>query len=133
MIDFASTKRSPNSHPGIGCKAPQQSPALDFDTPARAFAGLNTPGTTKFFLMNSSPSKPPTQVELDWSQADVIPFEDVTSEDFINMGDAELGGLDILQGFEKIGASSQPLQQQPLRSSKSHSKPPFGRSYTSTF
>jgi forkhead transcription factor HCM1 len=101
-------------------RAPNSAISMKFDTPSKAFEGLSSP--SKVFLAQSpiAMKKGPTGKE-DWAS-----IEDFCATHFFEDGD-EGDGLDILQGFEKIGGS-----QKQGESSRA-SKPPFGRSYTTAF
>ncbi|CAK7273491.1 Forkhead transcription factor [Sporothrix epigloea] len=166
-VTNAAARRSITSVPFL--KVQGQSPrGLSLDTPSKFFDGLGS-SPSKFFNLQS-PSKQPqsgltaqasafrsSAVRLDeensWPALDVY-----YAPEFLQESD-EIDGLDILQGFEKIGASihtpqllsvpaqprlisypqqkSQPIQQ-PQRQTQQHpsrspQKPILGRSFTSTF
>jgi forkhead transcription factor HCM1 len=95
-----------------------------FETPSKAFDGLSSPGR---LFMSNSPTKAsynPNLLEVpatdDWP-AITMDVADFLSEDF----NENLHGLDILQGFEKIGAGS--------AAPPKPTKPAFGRSYSTAF
>lgn len=142
-------------------KVPAQSPSVNFDTPSKFFDGLPS-SPSKFFNMQSPSKMPSTGLAgpLDAGLGDentCFPLDDFCTPEFIQDVD-EFGGLDILQGFEKIGSHtplfnvpaaplmpySQPAQQanprqQPQQSQQQQSrtkggpKATLGRSYTTTF
>lgn len=103
-------------------KVPGQSPAINFETPSKAFDGLSSPSKLLNF---QSPSKMPL---FDDSLANIENtnwnLDEFCTTDFLDDPN-DFSGLDILQGFEKIGGGSQPT--------RTTAKPAFGRSYTSTF
>ena len=153
------TRRSVTSAPFL--KVPHQSPGPSLDTPSKFFDGLPS-SPSKFFDMRS-PSKQSRSVvgvenvpaasstaELDTENA-WVPLDDFCSPDFFQEGD-EFSGLDILQGFEKIGSNAQhhqlfsvppqprlmPFQQQSQqpshgRQGRGQQKSVLGRSFTSAF
>lgn len=88
---------------------------LAYETPSKVFEGM------------SSPSKinvdSPIKHKGDWGS-----LEDFCAGPFFEENDENCSGLDILQGFEKIGGSGTAT----MPSSKS-AKPGLGRSYTTTF
>lgn len=116
-----SARKSVTSAPLL--KVPGQSPAIAFDTPSKAFDGLMS-SPSKFFAFQS-PLK--MQSTMDENDENAWNLDDFYSTDLIQDND-ECSGLDILQGFEKIGASAQ-----PVRPSTGVSKPALGRSYTTNF
>ncbi|KAK6207463.1 fork head domain-containing protein [Colletotrichum tabaci] len=111
-------------------KAPAQSNAL-WETPSKVFDGLSSPikpndGASQWRF--PSPTKISgsfyeVAAEGDW------PAFSFDTADFLGGGEpTEYSGLDILQGFEKIGSGSQ-----TKASGSKPGKPAFGRSYTSQF
>ncbi|GAO19979.1 uncharacterized protein UV8b_03773 [Ustilaginoidea virens] len=109
-------------------KLPENSPSRFLETPSKAFEDLGSP--FKLFQQQSpsrmpSPSKfsalldPPA--DGDWSSLAL------DSTDF-GSGGSEFTGLDILQGFEKIGAGSQTSKPK-----QRGGKPPLSRSYSTAF
>ncbi|KJR82297.1 forkhead transcription factor HCM1 [Sporothrix schenckii 1099-18] len=159
-VTNAAARRNITSAPFL--KVPNQSPGgLSVDTPSKFFDGLGS-SPSKFFELQS-PSKLPRNGsgtaahslaadnglgdENSWPALD-----DICAPEFLQESD-DFAGLDILQGFEKIGANIQPQQlvsaplqprlmpypqhqqqqQAPSRSGKGAQKPTFGRSFTSTF
>lgn len=126
-ITNSAKKRPVTSAPLL--KVAEQSPGQFFETPSKAFEGLGSP--SKLFqdspLRNPSPSKF-SMLELptdgDW------PGLVIDTNDFMSHNDAgpsDFTGLDILQGFEKIGSGA-PASRQPKGS-----KPPLGRSFSTRF
>ncbi|KAI5922165.1 hypothetical protein F4810DRAFT_298272 [Camillea tinctor] len=103
-------------------KPPTPSVGLTYESPSKAFEDMSSP--TKLFLQSPlasakghmSPSK-----GADWAG-----LNDFCSPSFFD-DSTEDPGMDILQGFEKIGGS-----QNAIGSLKS-SKPALGRSYTTSF
>ncbi|CAI4219221.1 unnamed protein product [Parascedosporium putredinis] len=101
------------------------------DTPSRAFEGLSSP--SKHLLgspspLMQSPSKLPANLAMvpaegDWS---ALAFDPA---DFI-LESQECAGVDILQGFAKIGSGSQSTAP---RNARSGSKPGISRYYSSAF
>ena len=114
-------RRSANSKPLLRVG---QSPSLALDTPSKLFDGLPS-SPSKLFAAVPSPSKlPALDEENTWFSMD-----DFCTTDLLQEVD-DFGGLDILQGFEKIGSAA---AVPPSRLQKAGSKPALGRSYTSTF
>ncbi|KAI0593926.1 hypothetical protein F4775DRAFT_465967 [Biscogniauxia sp. FL1348] len=100
-------------------KPPTPSIGLTYESPSKAFEDMTSP--TKLFLQsplasikgnNSSPSKG------DWAG-----LHDFCAPNFFD-DSTEDPGMDILQGFEKIGGSQTAIGS---------SKPSLGRSYTTSF
>jgi hypothetical protein len=128
-ITNSTVKRSVTSAPLL--KLPEQSPMQFLDTPSKAFEGLGSP--SKLFqqspIRGNSPSKFSNILDMstdgDWPALMIDPNDFMTSTE-PDMSD--LAGLDILQGFEKIGSGAQSTRQ-----SSRGSKPGLGRSYTTTF
>ncbi|KJZ78967.1 hypothetical protein HIM_01740 [Hirsutella minnesotensis 3608] len=126
-ITNSGKKKSVGSAPLF--KVAEQSPSQFLETPSKAFEGLGSP--SKLFggspLPNPSPSKF-SMLELpadgDWPGLSMDP-NDFMSHDL--SGASDFGGLDILQGFEKIG-SGPSTSRQPK-----NSKPALGRSFTTRF
>ncbi|RFU77654.1 forkhead transcription factor [Trichoderma arundinaceum] len=109
-------------------KAPD-TPSQFLETPSKVFEGLSSP--SKLFqespIRGGSPSKFASLIELpgdgDW------PSLHIDASDFASGADAsDFTGLDILQGFEKIGSGSQ-----PSRGLNKSGKPALGRSFSTTF
>ncbi|KAK1466768.1 fork head domain-containing protein [Colletotrichum melonis] len=111
-------------------KAPAQ-PSAMWETPSKVFDGLSSPikANNDAAVQWRFPS--PTKIsssfyevaaEGDW------PSFSFDTTDFLSEETTEYSGLDILQGFEKIGSGSQ-----PKASGSKPSKPAFGRSYTTQF
>lgn len=111
-------------------KVPDQSPAQFLETPSKAFEGLSSP--SKIFqqspIRNQSPTKfsnfMDVPVDGDWPSLMIDPA------DFVSHSTTEasdFSGLDILQGFERIGSGTQ-----TNRNART-SKPAMERSYSTTF
>ena len=116
-ITNSASHRSITSTPFL--KAPSHIPDLDYETPSKAFEGFSSP--SKIFLQSPIAAKTST-IKDDWANLD-----EFCTNNFLEDEVEEGSGLDILQGFEKIGGS------QKADASSRPSKPPFGRSYTTTF
>ncbi|KAM4054741.1 forkhead domain-containing protein [Hirsutella rhossiliensis] len=109
-------------------KFAEQSPSQFLETPSKAFEGLGSP--SKLFgespLRNPSPSR--FMLDLpgdgDWPSLAMDP-NDFMSHDV--SGGSDFSGLDILQGFEKIGSNAPAFKQPKIP------KPAMGRSYTTRF
>ncbi|KAL7821536.1 fork head domain-containing protein [Trichoderma aethiopicum] len=111
-------------------KAPD-TPSQFLETPSKVFEGLSSP--SKIFqgspIRGNSPSKFVSLMELpgdgDWPSLhlDVGDFASNVGADT-----SDFTGLDILQGFEKIGSGSQ-----PSKGLKQSGKPALGRSFTTAF
>ncbi|EFX02995.1 forkhead transcription factor [Grosmannia clavigera kw1407] len=157
-VTNSAPRRSITSAPFL--KVPTQSPGPNLDTPSKFFDNLPS-SPSKFFSLQS-PSKMPSRstagAPLDSGLGDensCFALDEFCTPEFIQDVD-DFGGLDILQGFEKIGSHShlfnapptQPLmpysQHQPQhqrhqqflhqsRSLKGTQKPSLGRSYTTSF
>ncbi|KAI1504217.1 hypothetical protein F5X99DRAFT_54401 [Biscogniauxia marginata] len=105
-------------------KPPTPSIGLTYESPSKAFQDMSSP--TKLFLQsplatvkgNMSPSKG------DWAD-----LHDFCAPSFFD-DNTEDSGLDILQGFEKIGGSQ---NANGFSKPSKPSKPALGRSYTTTF
>lgn len=87
---------------------------LAYETPSKVFEGLSSP--SKVFIES------PIKHTGDWGS-----LEDFCSGPFFEENEENCAGLDILQGFEKIGGSG--TATAPSKSTK----PGLGRSYTTTF
>ncbi|OAA56648.1 forkhead transcription factor [Niveomyces insectorum RCEF 264] len=115
-VTNSAVRRNITSAPFL--KVPTQSPGSFLDTPSKFFDGLPS-SPSKFFNLQS-PSKAPTSAadpasfptsialalhdENSW-----VPLDDFCAPNFLQDVD-EFGGLDILQGFEKIGSNCPPQQ-----------------------
>ncbi|PHH77680.1 hypothetical protein CDD80_332 [Ophiocordyceps camponoti-rufipedis] len=117
-------KKSLTSAPLL--KVHEQSPSQFLETPSKAFEGLGSP--SRLFggspLRNMTPSRFSTSLDLpadcDW------PGFGIDSQDFMGHDDAgiaEFPGLDILQGFEKIGSGAAANKESKA------GKGPMGRTY----
>ncbi|RYO78953.1 hypothetical protein DL762_008432 [Monosporascus cannonballus] len=100
-------------------KVPSHVPELDYETPSKAFEGFSSP--SKVFLQSPIAAKTALGVKDDWTS-----IEEFCASHFLEDEPEEGSGLDILQGFEKIGGSQKTDPSKP-------SKPSLGRSYTTTF
>ena len=100
-------------------KVPSHFPELDYETPSKAFDGFSSP--SKIFLQSPIAAKTNSSIKEEWPS-----LEEFCTSQFLEDEPEEGSGLDILQGFEKIGGS------QRAQTSKS-SKPILGRSFTSMF
>ncbi|KAK7952642.1 forkhead box protein l2 [Apiospora aurea] len=88
--------------------------AIPYETPSKVFEGMSSP--SKVFMQS------PIKSTGGWNAMD-----DFCSSNFFDENDENCAGLDILQGFEKIGSSSNTAA--PTKASK----PGLGRSFTTTF
>ncbi|KAK8872689.1 forkhead box protein L2 [Apiospora arundinis] len=88
--------------------------ALAYETPSKVFEGMSSP--SKVFMQS------PIKSSGEWNSMD-----DFCSSHFFDENDENCAGLDILQGFEKIGSSSN--NAAPSRANK----PGLGRAFTTTF
>lgn len=124
-ITNSAQRKSITSAPFL--KVPDHPPHLKFDTPTKILGNLDSPG--KLFNMGS-PSRNPIGSIDDDIPAEWLGLEDFQGAEFLADDIGEFGGLDILQGFEKIGgASSQSSRQAPVPRSKSG----LERSFSTTF
>jgi forkhead transcription factor HCM1 len=109
------------------CRSITSTPMFKYiSTPTLASSAFESPSK----LLNlESPSKfnPPS---LDLSAFE-IPQEDFYGAEFLTEEVTEFSGVDILQGFQKIGAGGQ--GNQSASSGNTSSRPAFGRSFTSRF
>ncbi|RYP47978.1 hypothetical protein DL769_011258 [Monosporascus sp. CRB-8-3] len=99
-------------------KVPSHVPELDYETPSKAFEGFSSP--SKVFLQSPIAAKTALAVKDDWTN-----IEEFCTSHFLEDEPEEGSGLDILQGFEKIGGSQKTDPSKP-------SKPSFGRGYATT-
>ncbi|KAF7533553.1 hypothetical protein G7Z17_g13494 [Cylindrodendrum hubeiense] len=126
-ITNSTTKKSIASAPLL--KAPD-TPAQFLETPSKVFEDLGSP--SKLFqqspIRNQSPSKYSGLLEIpgdgDWPGLMIDPVDFISND---NSDVTDFSGLDILQGFEKIGSGSQ-----NNRGPKGN-KPGLGRSYSTAF
>jgi forkhead transcription factor HCM1 len=118
--------------------APQLKPAAAvsynfLDTPSKYVDGLPTPNLKLFPSGGASPSKLSTSASTVFDEntapAPWISLDDLCAPEMLGDLD-ELAGIDILGGFEKIGAST---ATQPVNARQGYGKPPLGRSHTSIF
>ncbi|KAI0128789.1 forkhead box protein L2 [Xylariales sp. AK1849] len=117
VTNSASNKSVITSAPFL--KLPDQAFPMTYDTPSKVFEGMSSP--SRFFQQSPIATKTASILKDSW-----LPITDFCAATCFEENE-ENSGLDILQGFEKIGSSST-----ANKTSKS-SKPPFGRSYTTTF
>lgn len=120
-----SIKKSITSAPLL--RVPEHSPLRFLDTPSKAFEGLSSPSK----MLQQSPTRAsPSKFSaamLEMSADDTWPPLAMDPSDFASGNEnSEFGGLDILQGFQKIGSGSQ--QSRPTRPTKT-----LGRSYSTAF
>lgn len=110
-------------------RVPEHSPLRFLDTPSKAFEGLSSPSK----MLQQSPSRAsPSKFSaamLEMSADDAWPSLVMDPSEFAGNENSEFGGLDILQGFQKIGSGSAGSQQPRARPSK----PALGRSYSTAF
>ncbi|KKP04388.1 hypothetical protein THAR02_03530 [Trichoderma harzianum] len=126
--DLSASKKIVSSAPLL--KAPD-TPSQFLETPSKAFEGLGSP--SKLFqgspIRGASPSKFVSLIELpgdgDWPSLHIDPNDFASGA---GVDGSDFTGLDILQGFEKIGSGSQ-----PSRNLKQSGKPTLGRSFSTTF
>ncbi|KAI1344124.1 hypothetical protein F5Y15DRAFT_103363 [Xylariaceae sp. FL0016] len=117
--EITSATMNKSATPVPSLKAP---PSFYYESPSKVFEGMSSP--SKLFIQSPLVTGKTTGVTVDdnsWMK-----FDDFCATDFLDE-DAEASGMDILQGFEKIGGG-----QNPAASSKSL-KPALGRSHTSKF
>ncbi|QPH01964.1 hypothetical protein C2857_006168 [Epichloe festucae Fl1] len=113
-------------------KIAENSPSHFFDTPSKAFEGLGSP--SKLFQQSpsrmTSPSKFSAMLDIpldcNWSSLGMDPTD---FGSYAN-GGSDFAGLDILQGFEKIGSGSQTSKQKQQSRS---GKPCLNRSFSTAF
>ncbi|OLN81575.1 Forkhead protein sep1 [Colletotrichum chlorophyti] len=127
--DSANGNKSVLSTPFL--KAPAQ-PSAMWETPSKVFDGLSSP--IKANNDNASQWRFPSPSKITTSFYEVAadgdwPSFSFDTADFLSEDTTEYAGLDILQGFEKIGSGSQPKSS----NSNKPGKPAFGRSYTTQF
>ncbi|OAA74122.1 forkhead box protein L2 [Cordyceps fumosorosea ARSEF 2679] len=122
-----SVKKAITSAPLL--RVPEHSPLRFLDTPSKVFEGLSSPSK----LLQESPTRASpskfSSVMLGMSADDCWTSLGLDSNEFPSGNEnTEFGGVDILQGFQKIGGSNA-QQSKPNRSNK----PPLGRSYSTAF
>jgi hypothetical protein len=134
-----STKKSYTSAPLL--RVPEHSPLRFMDTPSKAFDGLSSP--SKLFQQSpsrQSPTKFATAL-LDMPTDNDWPSLMLEQTDFSsgvdNTETSDFSGLDILQGFQKIGSgpgstSGSGSGSQQSRQNKL-TKPVLGRSFSTAF
>ncbi|KAG5984304.1 hypothetical protein E4U55_005367 [Claviceps digitariae] len=116
-------------------KFSDNSPSRFFETPSKAFEGMSSP--SKLFHQQSpsrmaSPIKFKAMLDVPLDGGD-WPAIGMGAPNYGSNASAEASdftGLDILQGFEKIGAGSQTANQKPLSKG---SKPSLNRSFSTAF
>ncbi|KAI1075427.1 forkhead box protein L2 [Whalleya microplaca] len=113
-------KRSITSAPLL--KPPTPSVPL-YETPSKVFEGMSSP--SKLFLQSPIAAKHGSPMKNDWAN-----IEEFCTSQFFEDDVEDCSGLDILQGFERIGGSQN--TNNGSKPSKS-SKPALGRSYTTSF
>ncbi|KAG5913574.1 hypothetical protein E4U42_001004 [Claviceps africana] len=130
----SASKKSVNLGPLL--KMPDNnSPSRFFETPSKAFEGLSSP--SKMLHQQSpsrmvSPIKFSAMLDVPLDGGDWPPIGMGASHYSSNAATegSDFTGLDILQGFEKIGAGPQTSNQQPLSKG---SKPLLNRSFSTAF
>ncbi|CAG8959521.1 hypothetical protein HYFRA_00001422 [Hymenoscyphus fraxineus] len=118
-----SNRENANKTPSL--KVTPSLAASVFGSPIRGFGLMDSPSK----LLNlSSPSKVPSpNFNLD---AFDLPNDEFFGNEFVADDDLnEYAGVDIMQGFQKIGAGGQTSRSTP----KANSRPNFSRSFTSRF
>jgi forkhead transcription factor HCM1 len=101
-------------------KVPEAFP-MPYETPSKVFEGMSSPG--KYFQQSPIAARTASPLKDGAWQGSLHDFCMTT---FFEDENDENSGLDILQGFEKIGSTK------PANGANA-SKPPLGRSYTTTF
>lgn len=102
-------------------KAPGSAFSVNFESPSKAFEGLSSPSKALFgspIAAKTHPNREDWDTIGDFCHANFLQQEDGVDEE---------GGLDILQGFEKIGAAKK------AKSPSKGSKPVLGRSFSTNF
>jgi forkhead transcription factor HCM1 len=100
-------------------KVPDQNFPMTYDTPSKVFEGMSSP--SKFFQQSPIAAKTaPSLKEGGWTSMENMCHMLLWEENDEN------AGLDILQGFEKIGSNTTNTAPKPA-------KPFLGRSYSTTF
>jgi len=99
--------------------------ARQFDTPNMGLGIIDSPSK---LLGLESPSK--LDPSFDISTFDLPQEDDFFGTEFLSEEASGFSGLDIMQGFQKIGAGGGPSRTSPRAHS---SRPAFGRSFTSRF
>lgn len=119
---------TPSSHnaanPSSFLKVPAQSHNLMLETPSKVFDGLPS-SPSKIFADMQSPSKMPMLNDENLAPWNI---DDLCGTDFLEEHEFN---IDILGGFEKIGANSN--HGQTSRGAKPAQKATLSRSYTSNF
>ncbi|KAL3427069.1 Forkhead protein sep1 [Phlyctema vagabunda] len=95
-----------------------------FDSPTKGFSAMDSP--SKLLGLNS-PSKSASSA---YGNANFdLPHDDFLGAEFLAEDVTDFSGVDITQGFQKIGAGGYPTRTTP----KGKSRPSMGRSFTSRF
>ncbi|KAH8673805.1 fork head domain-containing protein [Xylariales sp. PMI_506] len=104
-------------------KVPEQSFPMTYDTPSKVFEGMSSP--SKFLQQSPIAAKtaPPGRDGGVWTAS----ITDFCMTSFFEDENEENSGLDILQGFEKIGSSN------AGNGAQKSSRPSLGRSCTTNF
>ncbi|KAI0881926.1 forkhead box protein L2 [Annulohypoxylon maeteangense] len=116
-ITNSTSKRSITSAPLL--RAPASSLALSYETPSKVFEGMSSPSK---YLQSPTKNASASPIKNDWN------LEEFCTSQFFE-DDLEDGGIDILQGFERISGSQPPNGA----ASTKISKPGLGRSFTTSF
>ncbi|KAI0014208.1 forkhead box protein L2 [Xylariaceae sp. FL0662B] len=114
------SKRSITSAPLL--KPPTPSVPAPYETPSKVLEGMSSP--SKLFLESPIATKNASPMKNGWSN-----IEEFCSTHFFEDDLEDCPGMDILQGFERIGGSQNTNGSKPSKPSK----PALGRSYTTTF
>ncbi|TVY90257.1 Forkhead protein [Lachnellula willkommii] len=100
-------------------------------SPKKGFGLVDSP--TRLLNLDESPFKLPAQSPSFNLQAFDLPHDDFLGAEFLSEEfDDDFSGVDIMQGFQKIGAGGSHSSRNTPKTNTS-SRPPFGRSFTSRF
>ncbi|TVY59567.1 Forkhead protein sep1, partial [Lachnellula suecica] len=102
-----------------------------FKSPSKGLGLMDSP--TKLLSIDNSlsPFKLPAQSPSFNHQAFDLPHDDFLGAEFLSEELDDFSGVDIMQGFQKIGAGGASSRSTPKTNTSS--RPPFGRSFTSRF
>lgn len=107
---------------GTYLRVPEAFPMPPYETPSKVFEGMSSPG--KYFQQSPIAARTASPLKDGaWNGS----LHDFCMTTFFEDENDENSGLDILQGFEKIGSSK------AANGGANASKPSLGRSYTTTF
>jgi hypothetical protein len=112
-------------------KSATSTPMLKF-TPALEPTAYSS--SSKGFGLMESPSKllgieSPSKMGSPFSLFEIPTEEEFFGHEFLTEEINDFGGMDIMQGFQKIGSGAQPSRSTP----KTHSGPAFARSQSTRF